>query len=78
MRTDEFRLLAEYRVADSQQQFRHHTRRLSDAQKQRIRFHRVACTHDGHRRITLAQRWTWVGSIHGLGWVGLGRIFQHI
>jgi len=28
--------------------------------------------------VTIAQRWTWVGSIHGYGWVGLGRIFQHM
>jgi len=28
---------------------------------------------------TPVQRWTWVGSIHGLGSVGLGgRIFEHV
>ena len=34
-----------------------------------MRLSQCACAGDGHG---LDQRWTWVGSIHGLGWVGLG------
>ena len=44
---------------------------LNTQEKVKEQFHTTEQLH------ACTQRWTWVGSIHGLGWVGMGRIFQH-